>query len=141
MTIPKGPTIFHHILQETVFLETVKTASNAATDAIAQIVNKNLQPKTSGLALLEIASIVQVVAINGIHRILNEKTPDEYDSTSEVSRLASIMLHQRSLAPSSSWHKIFQWSADDYFARYRVRSDIAARLIASTSTTTKGKKS
>lgn len=130
MTLPpKGPTIFHHLLQETVYTETVKAASNTATDVIAQIVDKNLTPKVSGLALLEIASIVQVIAINGLCRILSDKVPENYDHNSEISRLASIILHQRSLAPNSAWRQVLEWSDEDYIARYRVRSDLCRRIL------------
>jgi len=130
--ITKGPTILHHILQETIFQDTITKSVNRATDTIAQIVNHNLPSKVSGLALLEITAVLQVLAISGILRIIDEKEPLGYNEQSEVSRLAAIICHQRSLAPSSTWSSVFQWSADDYLARYHTPSEIATRLIEAT---------
>jgi len=128
----KGPTIFHHILQETIFTETVKSATNAACDVIVSTIGKELKQRTAGLALLEITATLQVLAVAGISNILQEKVPSNYGSKDEIARLAAIIIHQRALAPESPWIKIFEWSAQDYHQKYRQHSDIAARLIAAT---------
>jgi len=129
----KGPTIFHHILQETIFTETVKSATNAAGDIIVETIGKQLKQRTAGLALLEITAMLQALAVAGISNILQERVPSDYGNKDEIARLAAIIIHQRALAPESPWAKIFEWSAQDYHQKYRQHSDIAGRLITASS--------
>lgn len=124
-----APFIFRTLLHQTLYSEALRRASNSGVDALAHNLKSLPSKGMQGLLMVEYASSLSSIAMNGICRIVGDKCPIEYDATSELARLAAIIINMRSLS-DAGWSKIFEWSASDYKARYRVESDICKRLIA-----------
>lgn len=124
-----APFIFRTLLHQTLYSEALRRASNSGVDALAHNLKGLPNAGMQGLLMIEYASSLSSLAMSGINRIIGDKPPEKYDQTSELARLSAIIINMRCLS-DANWGKIFEWSASDYKARYRVESDICKRLIA-----------